>query len=99
MDGVKENEVELWTVTVGNLPILPKFLQPKGVREAVALIKEQEGFVAIYPQYPWGTLLLFDTENNAKGARNILRFRGIQCGDNICKVYADKRYLEGRNGK
>lgn len=50
--------------------------------------------------YPRGTLLLFDTENNAKGARNVLRFNGVKCGDNICKAYVDKKYLEeSKNGK
>lgn len=88
----RENEVALWTVAVGNLPMFPWF--NKGAREAIKLIKEQEGFVAVYPQYPHGTLLLFDTENNAKGARNVLRFRGVDVGKNICKVFVDKKYLE-----
>ncbi len=98
MDGLRENEVELWTVAVGNLPLIP-FLHKKAVRDAVKLIKEQDGFVGVYPIYPRGTLLLFDSENNAKGARNILRFRGIGCGSNICKVYADIEYLEKKYGK
>ena len=68
---------------------------PKGVTKAIELIKEQEGLVGVTPMYPRGTLLLFDTENNAKGARNVLRFNGVKCGDNICKVFID----EVENGK
>lgn len=86
------SEVELWTVAVGNLPLIPWL--NKGTREALKLIKEQEGFVGIYPNYPQGNLLLFDSENNAKGARNILRFRGVQCGTNICKVLVEKKYVK-----
>lgn len=88
-------EVELYSVSVGNLPMFPTLR--KRTREAIKIIKQQEGLVAIHPCYPKGTLLLFDTENNAKGARNMLRFHGIECGVNICKVYVDKRYL--RDGK
>lgn len=95
MSEKKENEIEVYTVAVGNLPMLPKFLMPKGVKEAVKLIKEQEGLIGVTPMYPRGTLLLFDTENHAKGARNVLRFRGVQVGTNICKAYVDKSYLEG----
>ena len=89
-------EIEAWTVAVGNLPLLPKALMPKGVTKAIKLIKEQEGLIAVHPAYPRGTLLLFDTENHAKGARNVLRFHGVKCGDNICKVFIDKSYLEGK---
>lgn len=92
------SEIELWSVAVGNLPLLPRFLQPKGTKRAVELIKEQEGLVAVHPCYPRGTLLLFDTENNAKGARNILRYNGVQCGDNICKVFVEKELLEDKDG-
>lgn len=95
MNQAKENEIEVWTVAVGNLPILPKELMPKGVTEAIKLIKEQEGLIGVTPMYPRGTLLLFDTENNAKGARNMLRFNGVKCGDNICKAFVDAKYLEG----
>ena len=94
------SEVEVWTVAVGNLPMLPKFLMPKKVTEAVELIKTLEGLIGVSPCYPKGTLLLFDTENNAKGARNVLRFHDVQTGTNICKVFVDKSYLEGgRNAR
>lgn len=87
-----ENDVTVWSVSVGNLPF-PLFAS-KSVRLAVKLIKEQEGFLFFYPCYPHGTLCLFRTENDAKGARNVMRFKGIQCGDNICKLFVDKKYVK-----
>lgn len=95
MNQAKENEIEVWTVAVGNIPLLPRVLMPKGVTKAIKLIKEQKGLIGVTPMYPRGTLLLFDTENNAKGARNMLRFNGVKCGDNICQAFVDKRYLDG----
>lgn len=92
----KENEIEAWTVAVGRIPLIP---WKKGMREAIKLIKEQKGFMAVHPVIGKGTLLLFDSENNAKGARNVLRYHGVQCGNEICKVYVDKRYLGGSDGK
>lgn len=89
------SEIEVYTVAVGNIPMLPKMLMPKAVKAAIKLISEQEGLIGVTPMYPRGTLLLFDTENNAKGARNVLRFNGVQCGTNICKAYVDEKYLEG----
>lgn len=88
------SEMEVWTVAVGNIPPLPDFLMPKVVKKALEVIKEQEGLIGVTPMPPRGTLLLFDTENNAKGARNVLRFNGIKCGDNICKGYVDENYLD-----
>ena len=88
-----EDQVKVWTVAVGNLP-LPPFI-PRKVRKAIKFIKEQDGFIGFYPMYPNGTLCLFKTENDAKGARNIMRFKGIQVGDNICEVWINKEYADG----
>lgn len=82
------NDVEVWTVAIGNLP-LPPFI-PRKTKKAIQFIKEQDGFIGFYPVYPKGTLCLFKTENDAKGARNMMRFKGIQVGDNICKAYMPK---------
>lgn len=76
---------EMWTVAIGNIPLIKR----KEVKEAIRYIREQEGFEGFYPCYPRGTLCLFDSENNAKGARNMMRYMGIKCGDNICKVEVD----------
>lgn len=69
-----------YTVATGNVnPLL------KRSREAVKYIKTLEGFVGVHPT-PYGTLWIFDTKNNAKGARNLMEYNGIQCGTNICEV-------------
>lgn len=62
-------------------------------KAALALAKQQEGFVGVNPQPPRGTLLLFRTESNAKRARNVLHAAGVVCGTNICEVFVDKRYV------
>lgn len=75
----------LWSVATGNVnPLL------KASREAVKYIQTLEGFVAVHPTPNWeGTLWLFDSENNAKGARNLLRAKGVKCGNNICRFSWD----------
>lgn len=76
--------MELWTVATGN--VVP---WNKKSREALNFIKNLEGFVGAQPHYPYGTLWFFDSENNAKIARNLMQAKGILCGKNICKVEAD----------
>ena len=87
-----EDQVKVWTVAVGNLPV---FFVPRRVKKAIKFIQEQDGFIAFYPMYPNGTLCLFKTENDAKGARNMMRFTGIEVGDNICEVWINKECVDG----
>lgn len=75
---------EAWTVAVGNINPFKK-----GCRKAVEFIKTLDGLLAVYPDYPRGTLLLFESENAAKIARNMLKAKGIQTGHNICKCEID----------
>lgn len=91
----QDDEVSVWSVAVGNLPLFPS----KKVRQAVDFIKEQDGFIGFHPVYPYGTLCLFRTENDAKGAKNMMRFKGIQVGNNICEVYINEQYLDQRQSK
>ena len=88
----KPNEVSAWTVGVGNFTLNP-FLQKKQ-KQAVDYIQSLEGFLGFTPCYPHGTLCLFKTENDAKGARNLMKNKGIQVGKNIAEVYVDKKYLK-----
>ena len=79
----------VWTVAIGNFNPFKK-----ESREAVKFIKDLEGLVAVHPVYPKGTLLLFDSENNAKGAKNLMEAQGIQCGRNICRGWINGDTLE-----
>ena len=69
----------VWTVATGEVKIWRK-----ESREAVQYIKTLEGLVGVHPVPGRGVLWLFDSENNAKGARNLMQSKGIQCGTNIC---------------
>lgn len=90
----KEGEVKLWTVAVGN-PVPPwasRKLKKAG-KEAIEYIKTLEGFVGVNPVPGKGTLLLFRTENQAKGARNLLNMKGCPTGRNICACFVEKKYV------
>lgn len=76
-------ERKAFTVAVGNIPIIPR----RDTKKAVSIIKAQKGFLGIHPVYPRGTLLIFDTKNDAIKARNNLMTSGIHCGDNICEIF------------
>ena len=84
------DQVKCWAFGVGNLTFNP--IWQKAQKKVLDLIKSQEGFKGLTPMYPRGTLLVFDTENNAKGARNILKANDVKCGG-ISEVYVDVRYL------
>lgn len=89
----RENDIEVWTVAVGNVPtiyIYCPFLMPKEVKEAVKFICKLDGFCGLFDLKPHGTLCMFESENKAKIARNMMRDRGIEVGNNICSVYIDK---------
>lgn len=89
----KANEIDAWTVAVGNVPALPPFLLPKKVKGALEVIGKLEGMLGVHPEPPRGTLLLFKSKNDAIRAKNVLMQKGIQTGKNICHCYVDKKYL------
>lgn len=78
--GKQINKTVLYSVAVGN--IAP---WKKTSREAVKYITILKGMKAVHPNYPNGTLILFNSLNNAKIGRNKMKLQGIKCGDNICK--------------
>ena len=65
----------------------------KGMEEAIKYIKKLDGFVGVHPVDLWHTLLLFDIENNAKGARNLLIAKDIQCANYIVPILIETKYL------
>ena len=73
--------MKAYTVAVGNFDP-----HNKKSRQAIKFIADLEGFIGFHPHYPDGTLCVFDSENNAKIARNRMDNEGIQTGYNICEV-------------
>lgn len=89
----RDDEVVCYTVAIPNLPLRPN----RRVKKFVKWISTLEGFVGFRPEYPRGTLLIFRTENDAKGARNLIRnYEGYSgdVGTNICEVYVPNEYVE-----
>lgn len=83
--------VKCYTIALPNVPLIPN----KGVLDFFHYIQTLDGYYGIRPEYPRGTLVIFDTENNAKGARNLIRaYKGYngKVGDNICEIYIPKEY-------
>ena len=72
---------ELYSVATGRLnPFL------KASRTAVEYMSNLQGFVAVHVEPKHGRLTwFFDSENNAKVARNLAESHGIQCGTNVCR--------------
>ena len=79
----------LWSVATGNI----NFFKPSS-RAVANYVKTLEGFVALHPHYPDGILWLFDSEYNAKSARNLMKSKDILCGNNICKFKYENDVLE-----
>lgn len=88
----KTDEVSCWTVAVGNFPFPP--FMPKNTKKAIEYISRLDGFVGFHFCYPNGTLCLFESENDAKIARNLMKSKGIQTGKNICEVFVPKKDIE-----
>ena len=90
----QDDEVSCFAFGIPNIPISNN---PKIVR-LIEYIKGLEGFVGLYPFYPHGTLLIFDTENNAKGGRNLIRAYSelpVETSKEIGEVFINKKYLKG----
>jgi len=68
---VTPNEVIVFGLGVGRL--LPKFGMRKAQERAIKRIMEFDGFIGVHPVDVWHNLLLFETLNDAKAARNVLR--------------------------
>lgn len=86
-----EDEIEVWTVSIPVITFLPIF---KKFRKDTKYIATLEGFIGFHEIFPQGTLCLFESENTAKGARNLMRLHDIKVGSNICPIYIHKDYME-----
>ena len=77
---------EVYTVSIPNLPLPTTRKNRKLIDGVIKLIKKQDGFIALSPEFPHGTILFFETLNDAKRARNNLRVELNAVGNYICKA-------------
>lgn len=92
----REDETIVFTVGCGRIIPIPTDARKlrKGMKEALEYIKKLDGFIGVHPVDLWHTLLIFDTENNAKGARNLLRAKDVQCANYIVPILVETKYLK-----
>lgn len=95
-DKKREDETIVFTVGCGRMiPLITDRKKiRKGMKEALEYIKKLDGFIGVHPVDLWHTLLLFDTENNAKRARNLLRAKDVQCANYIVPILVETKFLK-----
>jgi hypothetical protein len=94
-DPFAEHETQkCYGFAVGNISPFVFGKKKRAMIAAIEEIKKLEGLLGVHPAYPDGTVLVFDTLNNAKGGRNILRSKGVVCGKEIGEVEVEKRFIK-----
>lgn len=67
--------------------------QKKAFDKGLKLINSLDGFQGVHPVDLWHNVLIFDTLNNGKAARNVLKSKGIGVGQ-VVPVLIEKRFLK-----
>lgn len=93
----KQRPDEVIVFAIGAGRIIPMFGKRKNMKAALDLIKSMQGFIGIHPVDLCHSLLIFDSLNNAKGARNILLSKGVTIGQ-IAPVLVPKGDIDHENG-
>lgn len=88
----KDNEVITFGIGVGRM--LPKIGMIKKQEKALDYIKSLDGFLGVHPIDLWHNILLFDSLNNAKAAKNLLTSKGISVGTYVVPGLILKEYLK-----
>ena len=88
----KDNETICFALGTGR--IFPKLGMMKKQEEAMNFIKTLDGFIGIHPLDLWRTLLIFDTLNNAKAARNELKAKNCPVGQ-VAPILIPTEYAKG----
>lgn len=97
MDIMTENEVMVFGFGVGRVaPTLNPFTNRK-MKEAMEYIKTLDGFIGIHPISLYKNVLIFDSLNNSKTARNMLKHKNCPCG-HIVPLRVNKYWTEVSNG-
>ena len=82
---ILETGRKIYSVTIGNLP-----LRKKKALKIAEFVKSLDGFVGVCPYYPYGTLVFFDTLNDAKIGKNTLNAELHPVGKNIMRFIIAK---------
>ena len=88
----QEGEIIAYAFGVGRL--IPKFGKRRKMKAAWEWIKESQGFLGVHPFDLYHNMLIYDTLNNAKGARNILKAEGNSLG-NIVPILIPEEFANG----
>lgn len=92
-DQPREGEIKCWGFGTGAVDPFKK-----ASRQAAKYISKQPGFLAVHLPDARHTLWVFDTENNAKKAKNLATAKGIVCGREVVSFFVEKKYLDRRAG-
>ena len=87
----REDEVIVFALGVGR--VIPMLGKMRAMKKGMNYIKTLEGFIGVHPIDLWKNLLVFDTLNNAKEAKNKLRFKGVPVG-NVAPILIEKEYYD-----
>lgn len=91
----RPDETIVFGVGVGRMCPLPfdKKEVKKGIEKGLKYIKSLDGFIGVHPIDIYRNVLLFDTLNNAKGGRNMLKIQNIKVGE-IVPLLINKSFYE-----
>jgi len=73
--------------------IAPMFGKIIAQRKAIKLIRQQKGFIGVAPIDLWHNILLYESLNDAKEAKNELKFKGVSTGG-ISPILVLEKYVE-----
>ena len=90
----KKTENETICYALGSGRIIPKLGMKKYQKEAIDYIKTLDGFIGVHIVDIWHTLLIFDTLNNAKAAKNTLKAKNCPVG-NVVPILVPNEYAKG----
>lgn len=95
----KKTDFEKICFALGTGRIIPKLGWKKRMNETMDYIKSLDGFYGVYPVDLWHTLLIFDTLNHAKAAKNMLKFKKVPVGNVIPILVPINTDLYRKDGK
>ena len=91
----RPDESIVFALGVGRMCPLPfdKKAVKKGIAEGLKYIKSLDGFIGVHPLDLHRNLLFFDTLNNAKGGRNLLKSKDVAVGQ-IIPILIETKYIQ-----